>query len=232
MLNITSLGEQVYQYLRDEMHSGQLLPGATINLNRISEKLGVSKTPLRDALIRLESEGFVTILPRRGVRVNQLTLQDIKDAYEIVGALEGSVIVNIFDQLSTEHVAKLTDLNVAMRKAVLENKFDEYYFLNLDFHQVYLDLSGNKELQRLITPLKLHLYDFPRRGYLQEWELRNCNEHAQFIDKVKQGDCEGAASVMKDVHWSFAVQEDYILRFYSLLEKQIRENNRTRNLVK
>jgi DNA-binding GntR family transcriptional regulator len=223
MLNITSLREQVYQYLRDEMHSRQLLPGSTINLNSISEKLGISKTPLRDALIRLESEGFVTILPRRGVQVNLLTLQDIKNAYEIVGALEGAVIVNAFDQLTTSHVTELTRLNEAMRKSVLANQFDDYYKLNLDFHQVYLDLSDNKELQRLITPYKLHLYDFPRRCYLQEWELRNCDEHDQFIDKVRQGDCKGAARVMKDVHWSFAVQEDYILRFYSLMEKQLNE---------
>lgn len=231
MLNIISLREQVYRYLRDELHGGRLLPGSTINLNRISEKLGISKTPLRDALIRLESEGFVTILPRRGVRVNLLTLQDIKDAYEIVGALEGSVIVNVFDQLTNEHLARLVDLNIAMRQSIMENRFEAYYNLNLDFHQVYLDLSDNRELQRLITPLKLHLYDFPRRGYLREWELRNCDEHDQFIDLVRQGQRVEAARVMQDIHWSFPVQEDYILRFYSLMEKQIKKERQLQRLA-
>jgi DNA-binding GntR family transcriptional regulator len=63
------------------------------NINAISQHLGISKTPLRDAIIQLEIEGFVTILPRRGVTVSKLTLKDIKDSYKIVGALEGSVIL-------------------------------------------------------------------------------------------------------------------------------------------
>ena len=94
MLNTKSLREQVYEYLRDEIQNGNLLPGATINPNEISKQLGISKTPLRDAIIQLEIEGFVTILPRRGVTVKKLTLQEIKDSYEIVGALEASVIMN------------------------------------------------------------------------------------------------------------------------------------------
>ncbi len=76
-LNILSLREQVYEYLRNEMITGGLVPGSTINLNRIAEQLGISKTPLRDALIHLELEGFVTILPRKGVMVNALTLEDV-----------------------------------------------------------------------------------------------------------------------------------------------------------
>jgi DNA-binding GntR family transcriptional regulator len=85
---LRSLREQVYQYLRAEMQNGRITPGKYLRLNRMSEQLGISKTPLRDAIIRLECEGFVTILPRRGVLMNRMTLQDVKDAYEIVGALE------------------------------------------------------------------------------------------------------------------------------------------------
>ncbi len=77
MLNTKSLREQVYEYLRDEIHNRKLLPGATININEISQQLGISKTPLRDAIIQLEIEGFVTILPRRGVTVKKLTLREV-----------------------------------------------------------------------------------------------------------------------------------------------------------
>jgi len=72
MLNTKSLREQVYEYLRDEINNRKLLPGTTINLNEISQQLGISKTPLRDAIIQLEIEGFVTILPRRGVTVKKI----------------------------------------------------------------------------------------------------------------------------------------------------------------
>ncbi len=214
MLNTKSLREQVYEYLRDEIQNRKLLPGSTINLNKISQQLGISKTPLRDAIIQLEIEGFVTILPRRGVTVKKLSLQEIKDSYEIVGALEGSVILNEFDKITDVHISRMEKLN-AEQKAALENEdYDSYYKLNLDFHNVFNNLSGNKTLMHLITPFKQRLYDFPRRGYIKEWELNNCDEHHQFIDLLKKKDREGAARLMRDVHWSYAVQEKYILQFY------------------
>ena len=99
MLNIISLREQVYQFLRDQMQNGNLLPGASINLNQISRQLGISKTPLRDALIQLECEGFVSILPRKGVIVKATTLRDIRNYYDIIGALEAMVVREVFPHL-------------------------------------------------------------------------------------------------------------------------------------
>jgi DNA-binding GntR family transcriptional regulator len=214
MLNTKSLREQVYEFLRNEIQNRNLLPGSTINLNEISQQLGISKTPLRDAIIQLEIEGFVTILPRRGVTVKKISLQEIKDYYEIVGALESAVILNEFDKITGSHISRMEKLN-AKQKAALENEdYDSYYKLNLDFHNIFNNLSENKSLMHLITPFKQRLYDFPRRGYLKEWELNNCNEHHQFIELVKERDRQGAARMMRDVHWSYAVQEKYILKFY------------------
>ena len=214
MLNTKSLREQVYDYLRDEINSRKILPGEFINLNQLSEQLGISKTPLRDAIIQLEIEGFVTILPRRGVTVKKLSLDEIKDAYEIVGALEGSVILSVFDKINSSHITQMEKLNSAQLDALKREDYDSYYKSNLAFHGVFLNLSENKTLLQMITPFKQRLYDFPRRGYLKEWELNNCNEHGQFIELIKQKDRKGAASMIRDVHWSYAVQEKFIRRFY------------------
>jgi DNA-binding GntR family transcriptional regulator len=214
MLNTKSLREQVYEYLRDEISNRKLLPGATININEISRQLGISKTPLRDAIIQLEIEGFVTILPRRGVTVKKMTLQEVKDSYEIVGALEGSVILNVFDRIGKSYISRLEKINAKQVKALDRKEYDSYYKLNLDFHNVFLDLSENKSLKSIVAPYKQRLYDFPRRGYIKEWELNNCKEHDQFIELIKKKDRRGAAIIMKDVHWSFKVQEKYIRQFY------------------
>ena len=214
MLNTKSLREQVYEYLRDEIQNRNLLPGSTINLNNISQQLGISKTPLRDAVIQLEIEGFVTILPRRGVTVKKLTLQEIKDSYEIVGALEGSVILNEFEKISASHISQMEALNHEQKAALEKEDYENYYKLNLNFHNIFNTLSDNKALMHLITPFKQRLYDFPRRGYIKEWEMNNCEEHHQFIELVKKKDREGAARIMRDVHWSYAVQEKFILQFY------------------
>lgn len=87
-----SLKEQVYDYLRHEIEKN-IQPGAVINMDATSRKLGISKTPLRDALLQLEMEGFVTIAPRRGIYVNSLALDDIKEFYQVIGALEQSAIL-------------------------------------------------------------------------------------------------------------------------------------------
>ena len=105
-------------------------------------------------------------------------------------------------------------LNTAQLDALEQEDYDRYYKTNLAFHGVFLNLSENKTLLQMLTPFKQRLYDFPRRGYLKEWELNNCDEHKQFIELVKHKDRKGAARMIRDVHWSFAVQEKFIRQFY------------------
>ena len=115
ILNLKSLKEQVYEYLREQLGRGELRPGSSINMDATSQKLGVSRTPLRDALLQLEMEGFVSILPRRGVVVNQLTLQDIKNYYEIIGALESAALLASFDRVKQTQIQKMHALNAEMK---------------------------------------------------------------------------------------------------------------------
>jgi len=231
-LDITSLREQVYQYIREEITSGKRLPGSCINLKEISRGLGISTTPLRDAIIRLECEGFVTILPRRGVLVNKLTLKDIQDLIEICGVIEASVIIAVFDKIDASHVKEMKRLNTEMRSAIHQEDFDRYYELNIDFHDVFLDLSENEALHHIIMPIKQRLYDFPRRAYIKEWELINCDEHDQLIEFIKRGEPEAAASLWKDSHWSFAFHEKFIRKFYLNASEKIRQELDMRQMNK
>ncbi len=214
LLDVRSLREQIYGYLRAEMHHGRLLPGSFIKLNEISKKLGISKTPLRDAIIQLECEGLVTILPRRGVLVNKLSIQDIKNMLEIAGALEGAVILSVFDKFGPSHIAEMKRLNNEMISAISREDYDSYYKLNISFHDVFLDLSENTALKQIVMPLKQRLYDFPRRTYIKEWELINCREHSRFIEHIEKGERNQAATLMQDSHWSFKAYEKFIRQFY------------------
>jgi DNA-binding GntR family transcriptional regulator len=220
-IEIRSLRQQVYDYLRAEMHAGHLLPGAFIKLKEISERLGISKTPLRDALIQLECEGFVTILPRRGVLVNKLTIDDIRNVLEILGALESAVIYSVFERFEAGHIDRMKQLNQAMRDAIEKGEFDDYYRLNIEFHDVFLNLSDNAMLRRIAMPLKQRLYDFPRRTYIKEWELINCDEHDRFIDHIEEGERDRATDLMKNSHWSFEAYDNFIRRFYFGADERI-----------
>lgn len=213
-LKFSSLSDQVYAYLRRQMNQGDLLPGSTINIGEIASQLGISKTPLRDALIHLELEGFVTILPRRGVRVNQLQIEDVKNAYDAIGLVESFIILECIDKITSAHIKKLETLNDKMIADIEKNNFSKLFKTNLEFHNIYLDISDNELLKKFIFPIKHRLYDFPRQNYIPEWEMRNCQEHKQFIENLKAGNAVDAASVLKDTHWSFEFQKDFIYAFY------------------
>jgi DNA-binding GntR family transcriptional regulator len=214
IINQKSLREQVYDFIREELTRGKLIPGDAINLNAISEELGISKTPLRDALLQLDTEGFVTISPRRGVFVNRLTLEDIRQCYEIIGALESTVILAVFDGIQPLHIEKMKLLNSALRTSIKIEDFQAYYQQNILFHDVFLEMSHNQSLKRIIAPMKQRLYDFPRRGYIKEWEQSNCRDHDRLIQAFETGDRDAAVQVWRDIHWSFEAQEKYIRRFY------------------
>ncbi len=219
--NMVSLRQQVYDYLRSQMNRGELRPGSVINLGEMSARFGISRTPLREALLQLESEGFVTIFPRKGIIVNPLTEDDIRHAYEIIGALEASVVLNESFRINPSGINEMRRLNRHMREALDRDDFDTFYSHNIAFHNVYLDLSENRGLVRTVMTLKQRLYDFPRRkGFVKEWEMTSTGEHERFIELLETGDARSASDYMRDVHWSFDVQRPWIHRYYRELEKE------------
>jgi len=215
LLNIRSLKEQVYEYLRERMRTGELMPGAVIDMEETSRTLGVSKTPLRDALLQLEAEDFVTILPRRKIVVNTLTIQDVRSYYEIVGALESTALLAAFDRFREADLKRMDMANEGMKTAIEADDFDAYYEKNLEFHNTFLDLCGNASLAKIVNRLKKRLYDFPRpKGFVKEWEEASIGEHRRLLDLIKSGKKEDAAAWIRDVHWSFKVQEKYVNEYY------------------
>jgi DNA-binding GntR family transcriptional regulator len=216
ILTIKSLKEQVYEHLREQMRTGVLRPGAAIDMEATSRRLGVSRTPLREALLQLEMEGFVTILPRRKVVVNGLSLREIRDCYEIIGALESAALRAAFPLLTAAYVRRMEKLNAEMKAAIERDDFDLYYGKNLAFHDVFLELADNEKLKKTVTVLKKRLYDFPRlQGFVKAWERASIGEHAALTALIRKGRRDEAAAHIRDVHWSFEVQEQYINRYYA-----------------
>jgi DNA-binding GntR family transcriptional regulator len=215
ILNLKSLREQVYDYLREAMNRGDLAPGATLDLNSISRRLGVSRTPLRDALLQLETEGFVTILPRRGCVVNLLTREEIRDLYQLIGSLEAAVIRTESARITASVSNRMKRLNDEMAGALRDDDFDHFYSANLELHECFLALSPNQRLLDLVRTMKHRLYDFPRKKtFVKDWELRSIDEHAELIRLLEAGDARAAADYIREVHWSFEVQKPFIQQYY------------------
>jgi DNA-binding GntR family transcriptional regulator len=215
MVPLASLREQIFSYLKDEIQQGKLAPGSAINIDVMSRELGISKTPLKEAMIKLECEGFVKFVPRRGVQVRGLSRQELKDYYEIIGYLESGVVGAVFDRLrEPDTVQRLKRSNSDQEKALRQEDYDRYYRLNLDFHDIFLKLSDNRTLHDMVVPLKQRLYDFPRKAYWREWEEVNLGEHRSFITAVESGDRARAVAVVRDEHWGWQKHEPYFIKFY------------------
>lgn len=215
-----SLRTQVYEYLKEMMRDGRLSPGGFLDLNALAAELGISRTPLRDALLVLESDGFVQILPRRGVLIPPLTLERVRDIYEIVGALEGAALITAGDRLDGEAIQRMAAINAEITEAF--DPFDVEAFLrkNRAFHGVYLSLSGNRELVDLVDNHRARLNDFPPRfsfhaDFVAEWARKSTLEHTRLVELLAKGRRIEAARFLQDVHWSFATQESFIRRCYT-----------------
>jgi DNA-binding GntR family transcriptional regulator len=215
LIRVQSLKEQVYDHLRGEMQKGRLSPGATLNQEEICRRLGVSRTPLREALLQLEMEDFITIRPRRAVMVKSLTRQEIKDIYGVIGALEAQALAASFAALQGPRIRTMAKLIGQMSRAIEANDFDSYYEKNLSFHNIYLESCGNEKLIRIVNTLKKRLYDFPRPSrFIKEWEVASIAEHRKLLGLIRQGKKQEAARFVRNVHWSFAVQEKFIRLYY------------------
>jgi len=215
LLQTRSLREQVYDFLRGEMNLGGLQPGAFLDLNALALRLGISRTPLRDALLQLEVEGFVEILPRRGFKLKPLSLDEIRNIYEIVGALESAAVASAGPGLGKAGIAKMKAANKAMLQAIRAEDYDQFYAHNSVFHGIFLDGCANPRMVALVQSLKKRLYDWPRRKvFLKSWEERSVKEHVRLVELLEAGKFDEAAAYHRNVHWSFEVQEPFVRVYY------------------
>ena len=197
------LRQQVYDHLRRALKSETLKPGNTIRINPLSEELGISRTPLRDALLQLQAEGFVTFLPQRGILINEVAEKDIRDIYEMLGALDSRCMLSVFSRIGSEEISKMKTINEGMILQVKKQAYHAYFNLNTNFHNVYLNLSDNTLLLNQLNILRQRLFDFGTKGdWINKVQQLNYQEHLKLIDLIEAGNANITADFIRDVHCS------------------------------
>jgi DNA-binding GntR family transcriptional regulator len=194
------LRTQVYEYLRQELKAENLKPGQYISMNQIMKQLNISRTPLRDALLQLQSERFVTFLPQRGIRINELTQKDIENLYEMLGALDSRILLAVFDRIGEREIEQMKQINKVMGEYLEDQFFMRYWNLNTAFHNVYLNLSSNTLILDHINIVRQRLFEFSKK----DWSLKRKqvihSEHETLIEIIEKGDAIAAADFMRDQH--------------------------------
>lgn len=145
---------QVADRLRDQIYQHELMPGEAIDEMALCERYGISRTPLREALKVLNSEGIVELIPRRGSFVRSMDIEELNEIFPVMAVLEGLCASEAVENCSDQDLQKLEAMHEKLEAFVKEGNIDSYYEQNFVFHQAVQDLSGNKWLQRVIGDLR------------------------------------------------------------------------------
>ena len=189
--------------LRDELEqdivTGTLRPGERLDEQTLAARFGVSRTPIREALMQLASAGLVELQPRRGAFVASLSLREVIERFEVMAALEGTCGALAARRLTDAERARLLEAHEACCREARTGDADAYYYANERFHHVLYDASHNGYLAEQCRQLHDRLKPYRR---LQLRALSrvavSLAEHQAVVDAVLAGDSERAERVLKD----------------------------------
>ncbi|GFE63226.1 GntR family transcriptional regulator [Litoreibacter roseus] len=203
--------DDAYRALHDKIIAGDLKPGAKLREVEIAESLGVSRTPVREALRRLESDGLLTHAPHKGAVVKQLDFQSISELYKIREVLEGTAAGLAARQMSEVEIAALYD----MLPAQIEVKDNEVEAsrLNKLFHRTICHGASNRYLIEMIDGLDLSMALLGRSTLgLEARKDQAISEHRKIIDAIAVGDAvEAEAAARKHIRSSHAARLKILL---------------------
>lgn len=189
-----SLKESVARDVRDLILAGKLRPGRRIDLSQLTEQMGVSRIPLREALIMLETEGIVENRSRHGSYVAEITPQDIQDHFELYGRVSGLAAEHAASADNPELLQELALLLDAMRKATTSV---EQHELNNTFHRTINRAGMSNRLRSVLRPLSNSMpsryFESDSGSTLRPEALA---EHATMVDLLRAGDGPGVSHEM------------------------------------
>ncbi len=145
---------QVADRLRAQIYHHELQPGDPIDEMALCERYGISRTPLREALKVLSSEGLIELIPRKGSFVRSMDISELNELFPVMAVLEGLCAREAVENCTPEDLNRLEEMHAMLEAYAADGNIDEYYEQNFAFHQAVQDLSGNRTLQRLIGDLR------------------------------------------------------------------------------
>lgn len=195
-----SLVEHIVQALEQQILEGTLKPGQRIIEGTLCKALGVSRSPVREAFRIMESEGFLTAEPRKGISVSRITPEELKDIYIIRANLESLAVHLAVKKQNPQVLEKLKKLHDQMIQVADKKNIKTYFHLNLKFHEVMTQACENKRLIQLINTFfkqtmryRLEVLSVPG------WVNSSLKDHTAIIQSFEEGDAEKAQSLRKNM---------------------------------
>lgn len=211
----TALYVEVTERLRSMVAGGVLKPGSWIDEQKLSEELGVSRTPFREAIRILASEGILRIAPRKGCYVTELTDNDLNDIFPLMAILEGRCAYEAAEKANVLEIDSLESMHQKLKQYADEKNIDDYYIINRKIHESIQSLAGNEWLANMLNDLRRILNlsrhrSLHHKGRIQE----SCQEHLSIFAALKSRDASEAERLMR----AHILRQREVLKFLQMPE--------------
>ncbi len=193
------LRDVVFNTLREAILKGDLKPGERLMELQLAAKLGVSRTPIREAIRMLEQEGLAVTMPRRGAEVARMTLKDMEDVLEIREALDELAVKIASERITEEQLKRLTDAKQLFETSTRSGDVKRIAEADVSFHDVIYEATGNPKLVTLLNNLREQVYRY-RVEYIKNPKNYPVliAEHDAITEGLKNHDKQAAISAMHE----------------------------------
>ena len=192
-----ALYEDVAERLRTQIFDRLLEPGAWIDEQKLAVEYGISRTPLREALKVLATEGLVTMKPRRGAYVAEMSRDDVAQVYRLLALLEADAVADVARHASDEQFAQLQALHDLLERQVRQR--DAFFATNERFHMALLDIGGNRWRTQIVADLRKVMKLNRHHSLFKQGRLADSlGEHRLLMEAIKRRNAARATALMRE----------------------------------
>lgn len=193
-----TLREKILENIRDSIISGALKAGSRVSEPELAERYGISRTPIREAFRQLESEGYLTVIPRRGAVVREFSAKDVEDFYAIKSILEGYAARQACLRLTEKELERLQANNRRLHELAEQNDIKSFFKVHNEFHDMFIKAADNERLRELITSVvtrfqRLRFMSLSIPGRMKTAVL----EHEKIIEAFRRKDAGTAEMLVR-----------------------------------
>ena len=193
-----TLREKILENIRDAIVAGTLKAGSRVSEPELAERYGISRTPIREAFRQLESEGYLTVIPRRGAVVSEFSPRDVEEFYAIKSIMEGYAARRACDNLSEKDLDRLQAINDKLAELAKTGDIKNFFKVHNGFHELFIKASDNEKLRELIAGLvtKFQRLRFTSLSLPGRMAI-SVQEHEKIIDAFRKKDADLAETLVR-----------------------------------
>jgi DNA-binding GntR family transcriptional regulator len=193
-----TLREKILETIRESILKGQLKPGEKVAEPELAERFGISRTPIREAFRQLESEGYLTVIPRKGAVVTALSERAVEEFYAIKSILEGYAAQMAAENMTDKDIEKLEQINQKLQELADEGDVKTFFKIHNEFHEVFIRAAGNEKLLELINQLMMKFNRFRLASLSLPGRMEiSVKEHEKIIKAFKRKDGAQADNLVR-----------------------------------